>query len=307
MNHEVYMHGQILGTHSFLLKGAFLQPDQYSELKAKYFLPGGETGTAATVLASLGVNVKIDGTHIGTQVAPLLKSFYQDKSVDLSSLRFDPEYEGLMDYVVIAGLVRSPMGEFQSLYEPGAKIRWNMPKEEDIAACKNAAIDPFFLDATLKTAELCVKHQIPYITIDCPHDSFLHQHCAVNVVSKECTGSELYQNKSAEEIYELLTGHTDGLVILTRGEKEMLYGRKGQPMKKMKPFSIAVKSTLGAGDTFKAGCIYGLLHGMTDDELVRFASACSAIAISRFPLPLNPPTLDEIQALLHSETQRFPL
>ena len=87
----------------------------------------------------------------------------------------------------------------------------------------------------------------------------------------------------------------------------MLYGRKGQPMKKMKPFSIAVKSTLGAGDTFKAGCIYGLLHGMTDDELVRFASACSAIAISRFPLPLNPPTLDEIQALLHSETQRFPL
>ena len=78
-------------------------------------------------------------------------------------------------------------------------------------------------------------------------------------------------------------------------------------MKKMKPFSIAVKSTLGAGDTFKAGCIYGLLHGMTDDELVRFASAYSAIAISRFPLPLNPPTLDEIQALLHSETQRFPL
>ena len=307
MNHEVYMHGQILGTHSFLLKGAFLQPDQYSELKAKYFLPGGETGTAATVLASLGVNVKIDGTHIGTQVAPLLKSFYQDKSVDLSSLRFDPEYEGLMDYVVIAGLVRSPMGVFQSLYEPGAKIRWNMPKEEDIAACKIAAIDPFFLDATQKTAELCVKHQIPYITIDCPHDSFLHQHCAVNVVSRECTGSEQYQNKSAEEIYELLTGHTDGLVILTRGEKEMLYGRKGQPMKKMKPFAIAVKSTLGAGDTFKAGCIYGLLHGMTDDELVRFASACSAIAISRFPLPLNPPTLDEIQALLHSETQRFPL
>ena len=38
MNYEVYMHGQILGTHSFLLKGEFLQPDEYSELKAKYFL-----------------------------------------------------------------------------------------------------------------------------------------------------------------------------------------------------------------------------------------------------------------------------
>lgn len=29
-------------------------------------------------------------------------------------------------------------------------------------------------------------------------------------------------------------------------------------------------------------------------EIVRFASACSGIAISRFPLPLNPPTPEEV-------------
>lgn len=70
----------------------------------------------------------------------------------------------------------------------------------------------------------------------------------------------------------------------------------------MKPFSVEVKSTLGAGDTFKAGCVYGLLHGMSDDDLIRFASACSAIAISRFPLPMHPPMLDEVQALIeHKE------
>ncbi|MBE6846232.1 MAG: carbohydrate kinase family protein [Ruminococcus sp.] len=300
MNYEIYMHGQILGTHSFLLKGEFLQPDEYSEIKSKYFLPGGETGTAATVLSSLGAIVKIDGTHIGTEVAPLLREFYKNKTVDLSSLYFDPDYEGLMDYVVIAGLVRSPMGVFQSLYEKGAKKRWNMPKEEDIKNCKVAAIDPYFLEETQAAAELCIKHNKPFVTIDCHHDSFLHKHCAMNVVSKECTGSEQYRDKSIEEIYELLTDNTDGLVIITRGEKEMIYGRKGQPIKKMKPFSAQVKSTLGAGDTFKAGCIYGLLHGMTDDEIVRFASACSAIAISRFPLPLNPPTMDEVKELLNS-------
>ena len=298
MSYEVYMHGQILGTHSFWLKGDFLKPDEYSEIKAKYFLPGGETGTAATVLASLGVSVKLDGTHIGTEVAPLLKAFYKDKPVDLSSLYFDPEYEGLMDYVVIAGLVRSPMGVFQSLYEPQAKRRWNMPKEEDIVGCKVAAIDPYFMEATQETAELCVKHKKPYVTIDSGHDSYLHQHCAINVVSKECTGSEAYRGKSREEIFELLVGTTDGLVIITSGEQDMLYGRKGQTMKRMTPFSVDVKSTLGAGDTFKAGCIYGLLHGMTDDELVRFASACSAVAISRFPLPLNPPTMEEVQAVV---------
>lgn len=72
MNHEVYLHGQILGTHSFWLKDGFLEPDEYAEIKAKYFLPGGETGTATTVLASLGAYVKIDGTHIGTAVASML-------------------------------------------------------------------------------------------------------------------------------------------------------------------------------------------------------------------------------------------
>ena len=298
MSYEVYMHGQILGTHSFLLKGDFLKPDEYSELSAKYFLPGGETGTAATVLASLGVSVKIDGTHIGTEVAPLLKDFYKEKSVDLSSLYFEPDYEGLMDYVVIAGLVRSPMGVFESLYQPGAKRRWSMPKEEDIVSCQVAAIDPFFLDATQAAAELCVKHKKPFVTIDCKHDTYLHQNCAINVVSKECTGSQEYCGKTPEEVYELLVENTGGLVIITAGEKEMLYGRKGQQVKRMKPFSVEVRSTLGAGDTFKAGCVYGLLYGMKDDELVRFASACSAIAISRFPLPLNPPTMEEVKALI---------
>ena len=56
MSYDVYMHGQVLGTHIFRLKGEFLQPDAYSEIKEKYFLPGGETGTAATVLASFGVS-----------------------------------------------------------------------------------------------------------------------------------------------------------------------------------------------------------------------------------------------------------
>ena len=94
---EVYLFGQILGTHSFLLKDGFLQPDEYAEIKEQYFLPGGETGTAATVLSSLGVSVRMDGTWIGTQVAPMLKQFYADKQVDLSLLHDMDDDPGIMD------------------------------------------------------------------------------------------------------------------------------------------------------------------------------------------------------------------
>lgn len=299
MNCEAYLFGQILGTHSFLLRDGFLVPDEYSELAAKYFLPGGETGTAATVLSSLGVSVKMDGTHIGTQVAPMLKEFYCNKSVDLSSVYFDPEYDGLMDYVVIHGLSRSPMGFFGQVFGSGIK-RWNTPREEDIAGCSVAAIDPFFGEETELAAQLCVKHQKPYVTIDSRHDSYLHKNAAVNVVSKECLGSH-YRGMPPEEVFSLMQQSTDGLTIITQGENDMLYGRKGEAMKRMKPFDVEVKSTLGAGDTFKAGCVYALLHGMSDTEIVRFASACSAVAISRFPLPLDPPRLDEVERLMREQ------
>ena len=293
--HDVYLFGQVLGTHSFLLKNGFLQPDEYSEIAEQYFLPGGETGTAATVLASLGVSVLMDGTWIGRSVAPMLKDFYEDKTVDLSSLCFT-EDTGVMDYVVIAGLVRSPMGRFQTLFASG-KRWWSIPREEDIAGCKAAAVDPYFGAESLRAAQLCRKHQVPFVTIDSPHGSVLHRQAAVNVVSKECT-AEHYAGMEPEDILELMQRETDGLTILTQGGGDMLYARKGEAIHRMKPFSVTVRSTLGAGDTFKAGCVYGLLHGMPDEELVRFASACSAISISRFPLPLNPPKMEEVQSLI---------
>ena len=293
---DVYLFGQILGTRSFLLKDGFLKPDEYSEIQESCFLPGGETGTAATVLSSLGVSVRMDGTWIGTEVAPMLKAFYADRTVDLGSLRFMEDDPGVMDYVVIAGQVRSPMGRFQTLFSTG-KRWWNIPREEDMAGCRAAAIDPYFRDESLRAAEICIRRGIPYVTIDCRHDSFLHQHAAVNVISRECTDAE-YPHMAQEKVMELMTSTAKGLTILTQGGGEMLYGRKGEAVHRMKPFSVKVRSTLGAGDTFTAGCVYGLLHGMRDDELVCFAGACSAVAISRFPLPLNPPTLDEVQALI---------
>lgn len=298
---DVYLFGQILGTRSFLLKDGFLKPDEYSEIQESFFLPGGETGTAATVLSSLGVSVRMDGTWIGTEVAPMLKAFYANRTVDLNSLHFMDNDPGVMDYVVIAGLVRSPMGRFQTLFASG-KRWWSIPREEDLAGCKVAAVDPYFRDETLRAAEICIRRGIPYVTIDSRHDSFLHRNAAVNVISHECTDSE-YPGMSPEKVMELMLGEAKGLTILTQGGGDMLYGRKGETIRRMKPFAAEVISTLGAGDTFKAGCVYGLLHGMNDDELVRFASACSAIAISRFPLPLHPPTLKEVNALIEHESQ----
>lgn len=300
MRSDAYLFGQIIGSNSFLLQDGFLQPDQYAEISEHYFLPGGETGTAATVLSSLGVSVKVDGTKPGPGVAPMLREFYRDKSVDLSSLTSDEGQEDVVDYVVIAGLVRSPMGRFQHLHAGGVPY-WNSPREEDIRGCRAAAVDPFFGEDSEKAARLCVKHGVPYVTIDCPHDRYLHIHAAVNVVSGECL-AEHYAGRPAEEVLPLLQETAEGLVIVTSGGGDMLFARRGGPIRRMKPFPVRVRSTLGAGDTFKAGCVYGVLNGFDDERLVRFASACSGIAISRFPLPLYPPRPEEVAFLMENGT-----
>ena len=288
-----------------MLQEAFVKGDQekmlqrQNDLESQKYLIGKLTEKITkTVKSEVEARYKadMDGTWLGREVAPMLKKFYADKKVDLSSVHIWEEDPGVMDYVVIAGLVRSPMGRFQTLFSTG-KRWWSIPKEEDIAGCKAAAIDPFFREETLLAAEICMRHGVPYVTIDNRQDSFLHRHAAINVVSKECTETD-YSGMEPEAIMELMQQETDGLTILTQGGGDMLYGRKGEKTHRMRPFEVDVRSTLGAGDTFKAGCVYALLHGMSDEETVRFASACSAIAIARFPLPLNPPRLEEVMKLI---------
>lgn len=298
MKNYIYLYGMICGSNSFMLNG-FPTPDEYSEIQKSYRFAGGETGTCATVLASLGENVKMDGTHIGRNIAQLVKDFYKDRSVNTSSLYFDADWEGLEDLVLISGDSRTPMGMFGSFFKEAycTGVRhWNKPKENDIKDCTAAAIDAFFWDDSDLAAELCVKHNKPYVTIDCRYDSYIHKNSAVSVISGESIENN-YPGKSREELFPLYTENGKGLTIITNGGKEFFYGRKGE-MKRFAPYKVNVVSTLGAGDTFKAGCTYALAKGMSDDETVKFASACAAVAVSRYPLQLYPPAAEEIKDVI---------
>lgn len=296
---NIYLYGMIVSSHSFRLS-EFVKPDEYSEIQESYNFPGGETGTCATVLSSLGANVVLDGNHMGRKVAPLVKDFYKDKSVNLDLLYFDESYEGLEDYILIAGDTRTPFGTFgkffSSAHNSGLRL-WNKPKEEVISNCDVAAIDPFFWEESDLAAKYCVQHEKPYVTIDCRYDSYIHQNSAVSVISGEGLQNS-YPGKSREELFPCFQEHGKGLTIITNGGKEFFYARKGEEIKSFQPFKVDVVSTLGAGDSFKAGCTYALSMGMSDDELVRFASACAAVAISRYPLQLNPPRIAEIENLM---------
>lgn len=299
MHNDVYLYGMILITNSFLLKGSYPEPDTYGEIHKKFSLPGGETGTAATVLSNFGCRVIMDGTYMGNHTYPQIIDFYKNKTVDTSNLFLDSSFDGLEDYVIIDKHTRTPFGIFAEYYSDGLH-RWHEPDVQSIINSTVVGIDPWFEEQTLKVARTCVENKIPYVTIDCAYDSELHKNCEVNVVSNEFI-SQQYPDVDREILFNQYIENTDGLVIFTLGSKDILYGRKsiqdGKP-RHFKPYSIDVVSTLGAGDSFKAGCVYAVLQKMTDDDIVSFAAATAACACTAFPLPLNPPTLDKVNALI---------
>ncbi|MBE6024888.1 MAG: carbohydrate kinase family protein [Cellulosilyticum sp.] len=293
--YDIYLYGMILKTNSFLLCNAYPKADTYGEIKVKYEVTGGETATCATVLENLGCRIKMDGNHMGRNTYPVIEHFYKDKKVDYSALHYDKEYEGLEDYVMIDQETRTCFGTFGSYFGEQNK-RWNRPNKEDILGAKVVGLDPFFGEESIQVAKWCKELGKPYVVIDCPFDSVLNQFASVNVISNEYIKGQ-YADDSREELFKKYTEQTEGLVILTLGVKEIMYGRKGEKPHYFKPYNVEVVSTLGAGDTFKAGCVYALFKEMDDEEVVSFASACAGVACTKFPIPLNPPCLEEIDAL----------
>lgn len=71
MSYDMYLYGMILRTNSFLLEGDYPEADTYAEIRKKYSLPGGETGTCATVLLGLGRSVKWTAPLWGNPRCPL--------------------------------------------------------------------------------------------------------------------------------------------------------------------------------------------------------------------------------------------
>lgn len=293
---KIYLYGMIMSTQSFLLHDKFPEPDGYAEIKQRRHLLGGETGTAAAILSSLGCELVLGGTHLGRLNNKLIRDYFNGKMVDLSRMVYNDTYDGVIDFVMIDKDTRTVFGEFGGFFS--RKDKWfEAPSEDAIKECNIVGTDPFFGDAIIP---ICRRNGKKYATIDSNFDSDMNKYCEINAVSHQHLKYNMGGCKDYRELLKLYTDNTDGLVIFTFGENEVMYGRKGQEAKYFKPYDVDVVSTLGAGDSFKAGTIYALNEGMNDDDIVRFACATAGCACANFPIALNPPTLEKVNAIIAS-------
>lgn len=297
-NADVYVYGMTVLSTIHQLKAKFPSADGYQEITRTFVMPGGEAANCAIVLSNLGIPVTLDGPFLGDSTAEPLRTYLQKRKVDCSLLHHHPGFPGWRDIVFCDGDTRTVFGWFVDYLFGGSKL-WNKPNESAIKSAKCVALDPFFGSESQDVARLCQKHHKDYVTIDSRFDTVIAKGARAIICSKEFFDRE-YAGIEPQELLKQYQSNCAGLIIFTFGSNTVLFASAKTPAQSFQPYKIKVVDTLAAGDTFRAGVVYGVLKGFSDLEVVRFASATAAVSCLRFPSVYEPPTFAEITTLINS-------
>ncbi|MFA7075722.1 MAG: ribokinase [Candidatus Izemoplasmatales bacterium] len=86
-------------------------------------------------------------------------------------------------------------------------------------------------------------------------------------------------------------------VVITKGKQGLVYGNK-KIVKKVDAFDVTVVDTTGAGDAFVGAIASEISKGRDVLDSLTFASAASAIAVSRFGAQKSMPTISEVECFI---------
>lgn len=155
--------------------------------------------------------------------------------------------------------------------------------EEALRNAKVLHLDGHMLDAAIYAAKKCrkwgvkVSHDaggtypgieklMPYVDWLIPSEEF----------ALKMTGAATAE-EAAQKLYE--TYHPE-LVVLTQGVKGgILLDEKG--MRHYDSYRVEVKDSNGCGDTFHGAFVAGKIHGLSNDDACKYASAAAAIKCTR--------------------------
>lgn len=289
---DVYAYGVIASSTLYLLSQLFPSADGYAEISQTHYMTGGEALNSAIVLSRLGVNVQLDGNWIGDNSdGERLLAMIRRYKIDASRLKVKKGFSGVQEVVFSDDQSRTIFGNYIDLLSSTRK--WNIPQKADIANAHIVCVDPPFGNESALVGEYALKLGVPFVSVDCAYHQGLATNAAAIIVSGEFRSRE-YPTANLLELFHEYQSRAQGLVVFTTGKGDIVYGRKDISVKQFKPYQVKVVDSAGAGDSFRAGVIYGMLKNWGDEKLIEYASAVAGMVCRSFPGVLNSPTNDEV-------------
>jgi sugar/nucleoside kinase (ribokinase family) len=296
---DVYAYGVIASSELHLLNMPFPFPDGYAEIAESHFMTGGEALNSAIVLSRLGLSVQLDGNWIGdTPASERLLSIIRRYEIDAQRLRVEQSFAGAREIVFSDERNRTIFGNYVDLLSTTRK--WNIPQKADLANARIVCVDPPFQAESALVGTYAVELGIPFVSIDCPYDQALSSAAAAVILSGEFRNRQ-YPQAELSELFAEYQQRAQGLVVFTVGDDVILYGRRGAPSRQFKPYRVKVIDSAGAGDSFRAGVIYGMLQKWDDDQTIQYAAAVAGLVCASFPGVLNSPTHAEVMQFIQEQ------
>lgn len=98
-----------------------------------------------------------------------------------------------------------------------------------------------------------------------------------------------------ESVKRLLDKGPEVLLLKTGSEGCTIHYGNGREPEHAKGYPVEIKNTLGAGDAFASGLLYGCLNGWDWHKSARFGNACGAIVVTRHGCANFMPTVEEVE------------
>ncbi len=265
----------------------------------EYYRIGGGAANVAEWLGSWEIPTRLTGYVIGfdrygDQLWGWLSEY---PSLDLSYLQRQKEINTL-----ISRTIPFPDGNKYLLCSGYADVTLTPPTPKLLEDIQILEIAFYFRQdrgnaASAEIASLAASRGIKIVAMDLLTPDAETVTAAEVIINSAASIAEQFPGADVGEHSKELQAASKGIVITTDGSQLIhAIDRDGTHYSLLPPIVTPVETT-GAGDSFRAGIIYGLLQQWSLSRSLRWAAAVSAMQVQRSLAQDRPPTMEKIASL----------
>ena len=265
-------------------------------IRERRVLCGGQMATAMCACASLGLKAKYVGVTGTDDNGRRIRAELQGRNVDITDLVIrDVENR----FAVI--LVDETTGDRIVLWDRDDRLRLRdqeLPVDA-LSAASVVHVDDVDDEVAIKAATIA-REAGAKVTSDIDRFTDRTEQLAAAVthaIFAAHVPPHLAGTNDLEAALRALHNRFGNVVIVTMGEHGAM-AFDGRRIHREAAFPVHAVDTTGAGDVFRGGFIYALVHGEPIDQALRIANAAAAVSCTRLGALNGVPTLDEVRELM---------
>jgi ribokinase len=265
--------------------------------------PGGKGANQAVAIGRLGYPIQMIGLLGEDDMGKQLRERLVRGGVDTSAVGTAPTSSG------VALITVADSGENTIVVSPGSNTQV-LPEYIDQQAerIRNAGMVLAQLETPLETvlhlAQLCAEANVPFVLDPAPArelpPELFPQIAWFTPNETEAAfflGHPIAEGGAEAAAHELLERGMKG-VILKLGARGSYFAVGSGNEAQIKPFTVHAVDSTGAGDAFNGAFAAALMMGQSRLEAAMFASAASAISVTRAGAQASMATLEEVNQML---------